>query len=58
MKDLKPLIMQFQKEHSEFMNKQKSLMEIEESSEKIDRLKSKVCEFLQVFTPDEIEKKL
>ena len=40
------------------MAKQKSLMDIEEESEKIDRLKNKVREFLQVFTPDEIERKL
>lgn len=58
MKDLKPLMAQFQREHASFMDKQKSLMEIEESSDKIDRLKNKVREFLQVFTPDEIERKL
>ena len=42
MRDLKSLILQFQREHASFMEKQKSLLEIEESSEKIERLKIKV----------------
>lgn len=40
------------------MDKQKSLMEIQENSDKIVRLKTKVKEFLESFSAEEIEKRL